>query len=120
MRFITAGALALSALTAFPALADDGGKEVDETRVMDTIAVHGTYLSNEKFSGTKTQTPIVDVPQSLSVVTSDQIAEQAFRSQYAARTRRQTFLSMACVTMCSTSGHCIMSNRSKSCADQMR
>tara|TARA_R110000782_G_scaffold53824_1_gene114228 strand:+ start:1092 stop:3152 length:2061 start_codon:yes stop_codon:yes gene_type:complete len=78
MRFLTAGALALSALTAFPALADDGGKEVDETRVMDTISVLGTYLSNEKFSGTKTQTPIVDVPQSLSVVTSDQIAEQAF------------------------------------------
>jgi catecholate siderophore receptor len=78
MRFLTAGALALSALTASPALADDGGKEVDETRVMDTIAVLGTYLSNEKFSGTKTQTPIVDVPQSLSVVTSAQIAEQAF------------------------------------------
>ena len=78
MRFLTAGALALSALTASPALADDGGKEVDETRVMDTISVLGTYLSNEKFSGTKTQTPIVDVPQSLSVVTSAQIAEQAF------------------------------------------
>jgi len=78
MRFLTASALALSALTAFPALADDGGKETDETRVMDTISVNGTYLSNEKFSGTKTQTPIVDVPQSLSVVTSDQIAEQAF------------------------------------------
>ena len=78
MRFLTAGALALSALTASPALADEDGGEVDETRVMDTIAVHGTYLSNEKFSGTKTQTLIIDVPQSLSVVTSDQIAEQAF------------------------------------------
>jgi catecholate siderophore receptor len=78
MRILTAGALALSALTASPALADDGGREGDETRVMDTVAVFGTYLSNEKFSGTKTQTLIVDVPQSLSVVTSDQIAEQAF------------------------------------------
>ena len=78
MRFFAASALVLSALSAAPALADDGGIEADETRVMDAVAVLGTYLANEKFSGTKTQTLIIDVPQSLSVVTREQIAEQAF------------------------------------------
>lgn len=79
MRFFAASALVLSALSAAPpALADDGGNEADETRVMDAVAVLGTYLANEKFSGTKTQTLIIDVPQSLSVVTREQIAEQAF------------------------------------------
>ncbi len=44
----------------------------------DTVTVTGTYLSNQKFSGTKTQTPIINVPQSLSIVDADAIREQAF------------------------------------------
>ena len=59
-----------------------GFAHADETppdeRRLDTVDVDGLYLSNEKFSGTKTLTPIIDVPQSLSVVTADQIAEQGF------------------------------------------
>ena len=55
--------------------ADDAAS--DERR-LDTIDVDGLYLTNEKFSGTKTLTPIIDVPQSLSVVTAETIAEQGF------------------------------------------
>lgn len=43
----------------------------------DAIIVTGKYLANEKFSGTKTKTPLIDVPQSLSVVSIEQITEQA-------------------------------------------
>lgn len=52
--------------------------EEDTPDVQDTIIVTGQYLANEKFSGTKTQTPLVDVPQSLSVVSAAQIADQFF------------------------------------------
>ena len=111
MRFFAASALVLSALSAAPALADDGGIEADETRVMDAVAVLGTYLANEKFSGTKTQTLIIDVPQG-------RVKATATRSLCAARIRRQTSLSMACATMCSISAPCIILTRSKSCADR--
>ena len=52
--------------------------EEDNPDVQETIIVTGQYLANEKFSGTKTQTPLVDVPQSLSVVSAAQIADQFF------------------------------------------
>jgi catecholate siderophore receptor len=44
----------------------------------DVIVVTGKYLANEKFSAMKTRTPLIDVPQSLSVVSSEQIENQAF------------------------------------------
>ena len=50
----------------------------DETRVLDPVQVSRTYLTNEKFSGTKTLTPVIDVPQSLSVVSATDIVEKGF------------------------------------------
>ncbi|MEL6285493.1 MAG: TonB-dependent siderophore receptor [Pseudomonadota bacterium] len=50
----------------------------EDDRVLDPIEVTTSYLANEKFSGIKTQTPIIDVPQSLSIVTSGKIIEQGF------------------------------------------
>lgn len=50
----------------------------DDERRLDGVEVEGIYLTNEKFSGTKTLTPVIDVPQALSVITADQIAEQGF------------------------------------------
>jgi catecholate siderophore receptor len=49
----------------------------------DTIIVTGRtegYRAIETTSGTKTAVPILDVPQSISVVTEKQIADQAIRS----------------------------------------
>lgn len=45
---------------------------------VDVIVVTGKYLANEKFSAMKTKTPLIDVPQSLSVISSEQIESQAF------------------------------------------
>ena len=54
---------------------------VAEDKVSDEIIVQGQiFLANEKFSGTKTPTPIIDVPQSLSVISADQIEDRAFSS----------------------------------------
>ena len=52
-----------------------------EDKVSDEIIVQGQiYLANEKFSGTKTPTPIIDVPQSLTVISDEQILDRGFRS----------------------------------------
>ncbi len=54
--------------------------EGEAAQIQDPIIVTGRALANEKFSGTKTLTPLVDVPQSLSIITGEQITSQAFRS----------------------------------------
>ncbi len=56
------------------AFADDQGTEIIVTGASDG------YRTTETTSGTKTNTPILDVPQAISVVTSQQIADQQIRS----------------------------------------
>ncbi|MDJ0917435.1 MAG: TonB-dependent siderophore receptor [Woeseiaceae bacterium] len=53
---------------------DSAGTEVDE------IIVKGRTLSIDKLNSVKTPTPIIDVPQSLSITTSEQIQQQSFQS----------------------------------------
>ncbi|WP_370373581.1 TonB-dependent receptor [Henriciella pelagia] len=72
-RYLAAAPIALSA--ASPALADP---EPDARQ--DTIIVTGQYLYTDQVNALRTPTPIIDVPQSLSIITADQIAEQGFDS----------------------------------------
>ncbi|MEE2526369.1 TonB-dependent siderophore receptor [Hyphobacterium sp. HN65] len=44
----------------------------------DTVRVVGRYLSLDQINAVRTPTPIVDVPQSLSLVSEEQIENQAF------------------------------------------
>ena len=44
----------------------------------DEIVVNGKYLSIDKLNAVKAPTPIIDVPQSLTIISEDQIAEQSF------------------------------------------
>lgn len=44
----------------------------------DVVTVSGRYLSLDELNAVKTPTPIIDVPQSLSIVTQAQIENQAF------------------------------------------
>ncbi len=44
----------------------------------DRIVVEGKYLSLDKLNAVKTPTPIINVPQSLSIIDSEQISRQAF------------------------------------------
>ena len=46
----------------------------------DEIIVRGRYLYTDQINAVKTPTPIIDVPQSLSIVTAEQITNQGFNS----------------------------------------
>ena len=74
----THAALALSCILHTPALADDGAADEAGTIIV-TGQVEG-YHAIETSSGTKSNTPILDVPQSISVITAEQIADQQIRS----------------------------------------
>ncbi len=69
-RVLLASTVLACGLAAAPALAQDGGEDV--------IRVDGRYLSLDQLNAVKTPTPIIDVPQSLSIVSEVQIAEQGF------------------------------------------
>ncbi len=71
-------AIALSCFIQTPAFADDGAADEAGTIIV-TGQVDG-YRVIETTSGTKTSTPILDVPQSITVITAEQIADQQIRS----------------------------------------
>jgi catecholate siderophore receptor len=70
---LLATTLFASSLSAGPALAQTAA-------ATDTVTVIGRYLSLDQLNAVKTPTPIIDVPQSLSIITEEQIENQAFTS----------------------------------------
>ena len=52
----------------------------DDEADLDTLVVVGNVLYTERVNALKTPTPILDVPQSLSIITADQITQQGFMS----------------------------------------
>lgn len=68
----------------FVASADDAGLAkssiVSDEKKLDTVRVDGSYLYMDQVNALKTPTPIIDVPQSLSIVTADDIADRGFDS----------------------------------------
>lgn len=66
--------LAASMAHAQTAVADNDAAAIDE------VVVTGRYLHADQVNALKTPTPIIDVPQSLSIITADQIARQGFDS----------------------------------------
>ena len=67
--------LALAAPLAVAQTSDE-----DEVSVQDEIVVVGNVLYSDQVNALRAPTPIIDVPQSLSIVTADQIAERGFDS----------------------------------------
>lgn len=47
---------------------------------VEELVVKGKYLSVNEVNSVKTPTPIIDVPQSLSIITADQITQRGFTS----------------------------------------
>lgn len=47
---------------------------------LEEIIVEGSYLSIDKLNAVKTPTPVIDIPQSLSILTREQIDAQSFSS----------------------------------------
>lgn len=56
------------------------GAQSPEDTSPDEIVVTGKYLYTDQINALKTPTPIIDVPQSLSIVTAEQITERGFKS----------------------------------------
>lgn len=71
------GASALTLLLAAPVA---GAQEAEKDQVLDSILVTGKYLYADEVNALKSPTPIIDVPQSLSIITADQIEQQGFDS----------------------------------------
>ncbi|MEL7061742.1 MAG: TonB-dependent receptor plug domain-containing protein, partial [Acidobacteriota bacterium] len=59
---------------------DSAEDDEAEDAVEDEIVVLGKYLYADQVNALRTPTPIIDVPQSLSIATADQFAEQGFTS----------------------------------------
>ena len=61
-------------------LALSGSFAAAQTAQEDEIIVSGQYLYADQVNALKSPTPIIDVPQSLSITTAEQIIEQGFDS----------------------------------------
>lgn len=64
-------------LAAMPAQADDQRDYLGSEIVV--TAVREGYIATDGSSGTKTPTPLIDVPQTVAVITADQIEDQNLR-----------------------------------------
>ncbi len=77
-KFSRAALLVSSALVAFPAAAQDYEAEAAEDG--HNIVVTGDVLYSSEINAVRTPTPIIDVPQSLSITTEEEIQLQGFDS----------------------------------------
>lgn len=62
------------------ALASNAAAQVSTSADEDVVIVTGNHLYSDQVNALKSPTPIIDVPQSLSIVTADQITLQGFDS----------------------------------------
>jgi catecholate siderophore receptor len=82
---VSAAALLAASCLAPPAFAADVGTagekvELAEADPIVVVGDRGGYEAKETCAATKTCTPLKDVPQAVSVVTAEQIADQSLRS----------------------------------------
>ena len=70
----------LIALTAPSAIAQNAEDQDSGEPEIDELVVTGQYLYNDQVNALRSPTPIIDVPQSLSIVTGEQIAIQGFNA----------------------------------------
>ncbi len=66
-------------LTSSAAISNDSADTTDSNNI-EEVYVSGQFLSRDALNSVKTPTPILDVPQSLSILTAEQIEQQAFRN----------------------------------------
>lgn len=80
LTFKLLGATALGVFTVIPVAIAQAADEVPKETTLDTVTVTGQYLYNDQVTALKTPTPILDVPQSLSITSAEQIIKQGFDS----------------------------------------
>jgi catecholate siderophore receptor len=62
------------------ALAQEVNKTQTQTQAIEEVLVSGQYLYTDTINALKTPTPILDVPQSLSIVSAEDIRARGFNS----------------------------------------
>ena len=72
--------LAASAVLALPHPAFAAESEAEAQDPILVIGKADGYLASESATATKTDTPLLDTPQSVTVITREQIEDQAYRS----------------------------------------
>lgn len=77
MKSLTSRLLGASSLSLFSMASVSAAKDI-ETLTPDVITVTGQYLYADQVNALKTPTPIIDVPQSVSVITAEEIAARGF------------------------------------------
>lgn len=84
MRFtgVSFVALLVSQGLAAPLLANDASDEsyYDDQRIIIVTGEHDGYAATNSITATKTDTPLIDVPQTVNVVTREQLDDQALHS----------------------------------------
>jgi catecholate siderophore receptor len=70
----------LAASSLVLALTANAAAWANETEITDVVQVKGEYLYADQVNSLKSPTPILDVPQSLSITTAEEIAERGFTS----------------------------------------
>ena len=73
-KFVFASAVSLFAL--YPASANANAVDDAAENAPDRDSIIVTAAQNEKFAGTKTETPLIETPQPITVITSDQFISQ--------------------------------------------
>ncbi|GGY53763.1 TonB-dependent receptor [Parvularcula lutaonensis] len=76
---VTTSAIALASAAVEPS-ATATATAASANAAADVIIVNAKYLSTNELNALKTPTPIIEVPQSLSIVTSDEIVQRGFTS----------------------------------------
>jgi catecholate siderophore receptor len=81
VRYSIPSTIAITAaiLTSKPVLAEDAAYDDDSRTIIVTGASEG-YVASNSITATKTDTPLLDIPQSISVVTREQLDDQAHYS----------------------------------------
>lgn len=69
-----------TAVLSLTLIANMAAAQDSDEQVIDELVVVGQYLYTDQVNALKTPTPVLDVPQSLSIITADQITQQGFTS----------------------------------------
>ncbi len=78
LRLSGATALSLTVAAAFNVA--QAAEDAAGMPLTDKVLVTGQYLYTDQVNALRSPTPIIDVPQSLSIITSDRITQQGFTS----------------------------------------
>ncbi len=73
-------ALAIALVLPLPAFADDEDSAGDDSQTIIVTGASDGYVASNSITATKTDTPLLDIPQTINVVTREQIEDQAHHS----------------------------------------